>query len=86
MDVQSNSNIYSKHLDAPDIDEITTIRSLAVQFQPNSLTLYIDCKDVSKQEIDVNLSKLYINMEEPTVKLVSLVLDLILSNVNMESK
>lgn len=64
--------MFSKHLEAPDIDEITTIRSLAVQFQPNSIVLYVDCKEVSKQEIDVNLSKLYMNMEEPTVKLVIL--------------
>lgn len=71
MDVQSNANLFSKHLEAPEIDEAMTIRSLAVQFQAESITLFIDCKSVAKQELDVNLSKLYSNMEEPTVKLVS---------------
>lgn len=70
VDVQANAQLYSKHLEAAEIDESATIRSLVVQFQPNLITLYIDCKDSAKQEIDVNLSKLYSNMEEPTVKLV----------------
>lgn len=70
VDIQSNSNIYSKHMDAPEIDEMSTIRSLAILFQPNSLTLYVDCKEASKQEIDISLSKLYVNMEEPSVKMV----------------
>lgn len=70
VDVQANGQVYSRHLEAEEIDENTTIRSLVVQFQHNSLTLYIDCKDAGKQEIDMNLGKLYSNMEEPTVKLV----------------
>jgi len=69
VDVQANAQVYSKHLEATEIDESTTIRSLVVQFQPNSVTLYIDCKDAAKQEIDMNLGKLYGNMEEPAVKL-----------------
>lgn len=70
VDVQANAQLYSKHLESSEIDEATTIRSLVVQFQPSSLTLYIDCKDAAKQEIEVDLGKLYSNMEEPTVKLV----------------
>lgn len=72
VDVQANAHLYSKHLVAEEIDEATTIRSLVVHFQPNLLTLYIDCKDSAKQEIEVNLSKLYSGMEEPMVKLVNL--------------
>lgn len=33
------------------------------------MSLYVDCKDVAKEEIEFDLSKLYRNMEEPTVKL-----------------
>uniref|UniRef100_A0A336N149 CSON009470 protein n=1 Tax=Culicoides sonorensis TaxID=179676 RepID=A0A336N149_CULSO len=69
VDIQSNTKLYSKHLDALEIDEVSTIRSLAILFQPNSLTLYINCKEASKQEIDVNLSKLFANMEDPSVKM-----------------
>lgn len=69
IDINSNAKIFSKHLDVPMLNETTTIRSLALSFSENVVTLYIDCKDVLKDEMEFNLSKLYLDMEEPTVKL-----------------
>lgn len=69
IDINSNAKIFSKHLDVPMLNETTTIRSLALSFSENVITLYFDCKDVLKDEMEFNLSKLYLDMEEPTVKL-----------------
>lgn len=69
IDINSNAKIFSKHLDVPMLNETTTIRSLALSFSQNVITLYIDCKDVLKDEMEFNLSTLYLDMEEPTVKL-----------------
>jgi thrombospondin 2/3/4/5 len=69
IDINSNTKIFSKHLDVPMLNETTTIRSLAIAFSENIITLYIDCKDVLKDEMEFNLSKLYLDMDEPTVKL-----------------
>lgn len=69
IDINSNSQIFSKHINAPSLNETTTVRSLAVSFSENTISLYIDCKDVYKDEMEFNLSKLYLNMDEPDVKL-----------------
>lgn len=69
IDINSNAKIFSKHLDVPTLNETTTIRSLAISFSQNVVNLYIDCKDVFKDEMEFNLSKLFADMEEPTVKL-----------------
>lgn len=69
IDINSNSQMFSKHLEAPTLNETTTIRSLAITFSQNAISLYIDCKDVFKDEMEFNLSKLYLNMDEPSVKL-----------------
>lgn len=69
IDINSNSQIFTKHLTAPSLNETTTIRSLAVSFAGNTVSLYIDCKDVYTDEMEFNLSKLYLNMDEPDVKL-----------------
>lgn len=69
IDIISNSRTFSKHLDIAELNETTTIRSLAISFSQNIITLYIDCKDVIKSEIEFNLSKLFMDMEEPSVKL-----------------
>jgi thrombospondin 2/3/4/5 len=69
IDINSNSQIFSKHLIAPSLNETTTIRSLAIGFSENTVSLFIDCKDVFKDEMEFNLSKLYLNMDEPDVKL-----------------
>jgi thrombospondin 2/3/4/5 len=69
IDINANAKTFSKQLDVPMLNETTTIRSLALSFSQNVITLYIDCKDVLKDEIEFNLSKLYLDMEEPTVKL-----------------
>lgn len=69
IDINSNARIFSKHLDVPTLNETTTIRSLAISFSQNVISLYIDCKDIAKEEIEFNLSKLYLDMEEPNVKL-----------------
>jgi thrombospondin 2/3/4/5 len=69
IDINSNDKTFSKHLNMPMLNETTTIRSLALSFSQNTITLYIDCKDVLKDEMEFNLSKLYLDMEEPSVKL-----------------
>lgn len=69
IDINSNSQIFTKHLTAPSLNETTTIRSLAVSFAGNTVSLYVDCKDVYTDEMEFNLSKLYLNMDEPDVKL-----------------
>jgi thrombospondin 2/3/4/5 len=69
IDINSQARIFSKNLEIPELNETSTIRSLAISFQQNAITLYIDCKETTKKEIEINLSKLYSDMEEPTVKL-----------------
>lgn len=69
IDINSNSQMFSKQLATPSLNETSTIRSLAVAFSENTITLLIDCKEVYKDEMEFNLSKLYLNMDEPDVKL-----------------
>jgi syndecan 4 len=69
IDINSNAQIFSKHLDAPTLNETTTIRSLAVTFSGNSIALFLDCKEIYRDNMEFNLSKLYLNMDEPDVKL-----------------
>lgn len=69
IDINSNAQIFSKHLEAPHLNETTTIRSLAFTFSGNSIALSIDCKDIYRDNMEFNLSKLYLNMDEPDVKL-----------------
>lgn len=69
IDINSNAKIFSKHLDVPMLNETTTIRSFAISFSQNVLNLYIDCNDVFKDEMEFNLSQLFLDMDEPLVKL-----------------
>lgn len=69
IDINSDSKIFSKHLSLTSLNETTTIRSLAFSFAENVLTLYVDCQDVLKEELEFNLSRLFLDMEEPMVKL-----------------
>lgn len=69
LDVASNSIIHSKHFNVANINETSIIRSLAFQFHENAVTLYVDCVESSKLEIDVGLTKLYLQMDEPVIKL-----------------
>lgn len=69
IDINSNSKIFSKHLNLSSLNETTTIRSLAFSFSSNVITLYVDCHDVLKEEMEFNLSRLFSDLEEPLVKL-----------------
>ena len=69
IDINANTKIFSKHLDVPSLNETTTIRSLALTFSKNVITLYVDCQDVLKNEVEFNLSQLFNDMDEPLVKL-----------------
>lgn len=69
IDINSNSKTLSKQLNVPSLNETSVIRSLAISFAENTVTLYLDCEDVLKEEVEFNLSKLFLNMEEPMVKL-----------------
>lgn len=69
LDIASNAIIHSKHFDIGGINETSTIRSIAFSFHGNSITLYVDCAESSKLDVDVGLNKLYLQMEEPVIKL-----------------
>lgn len=69
VDIAANSITHSKHFEMPGMNETSTIRSLALLFSGNSLTLYVDCKEASKIDIDIGLTKLYLQMDEPVVNL-----------------
>lgn len=69
LDVASNSIIHSKHFNVANINETSIIRSLAFQFHDNAITLYVDCVEQSKLDLDVGLSKLYLQMDDPIMKL-----------------
>lgn len=69
MDVASNAIIHSKHFNVPNINETSIIRSLAFHFHESTVTLHVDCTESAKVDIDVGLSKLYFQMDEPIVKL-----------------
>lgn len=69
VDINSNSTLSSKYLDIPEMNETTTIRSLVILFNKNSLVLYIDCKEGSKLDLETDFSKLFRNQDEPSVKL-----------------
>lgn len=69
LDVASNSIIHSKHFNVPNINETSIIRSLAFHFHENTVALHVDCSESAKVDIDVGLSKLYFQMDEPIVKL-----------------
>lgn len=71
LDINVNSVTTSKNFEIPEMNETSTIRSLAILFQRNVITLLVDCKEASRLEVDFNLSKLYIQMDDPVVKLVS---------------
>ncbi|XP_037910379.1 cartilage oligomeric matrix protein isoform X2 [Hermetia illucens] len=69
LDINVNSVTTSKNFEIPEMNETSTIRSLAILFQRNVITLLVDCKEASRLEVDFNLSKLYIQMDDPVVKL-----------------
>lgn len=69
LDVASNSIIHSKHFNVPNINETSIIRSLAFHFHENAVTLHVDCNESAKVDIDIGLSKLYLQMDEPILKL-----------------
>ncbi|XP_055547230.1 cartilage oligomeric matrix protein isoform X2 [Wyeomyia smithii] len=69
VDVSANTKLLSKYLDIPGMNETTTIRSLAVFFKHKSLVLFVDCNEGAQLDLDMDISKLYTEMNEPSVKL-----------------
>ncbi|XP_058454904.1 cartilage oligomeric matrix protein isoform X2 [Malaya genurostris] len=69
IDVNTHTQLYSKYLDVPEMNETTTIRSLAILFKQNSLVLYIDCKESSKLDLVIDIPKMLLNLEDSKVKL-----------------
>lgn len=51
------------------INETSTIRSLALHFSGNRITLFVDCAESARLDLDVGLASLYQLMDEPIVKL-----------------
>lgn len=71
VDINSGSNVYSKHFQIDSLNETSTVRSLALLFRKDNLTMFIDCKKISVQNLDLSMSSLYADMEEPVLKIVS---------------
>lgn len=69
LDISENGQTESKHFEIPNINETSIIRSLALHFHKNKISLLIDCKEASAHELDMNLTKLYTTMEDPVIKL-----------------
>lgn len=69
LDISFNSVTTSKHFEVPTINETSNIRSLALFFHKDKISLIVDCKEVSKHEIDLGLSNLYSQMDDPIIKL-----------------
>lgn len=70
IDINSASKMYSKHFDSDALGE-DTIRSLALVFQGNTVALFLDCKKIGVQDLEVNMNQLYAEMDDPVLKLVS---------------
>lgn len=71
IDINSGLKIYSKHFNVATLNETSTVRSLALLFRQSNVTLYMDCKKLSEQDLEVNISRLYTEMDEPVLKLVN---------------
>ena len=71
IDINSGQKVYSKHFPIDSLNETTTIRSMALLFRQENATLFIDCKKVAVQNLDISMTKLYVGMEEPVLKIVS---------------
>lgn len=71
LDISASGAVESLHFDIPHTNETSTIRSLALHFHKNHISLLVDCKETSSHEVDMNLTKLYTQMDDPVVKLVS---------------
>ncbi|XP_036675876.3 cartilage oligomeric matrix protein isoform X1 [Drosophila suzukii] len=69
LDISANGATESRNFEIPNINETSTIRSLALQFSKNRITLYVDCKASTHHDIDMNLAKLYTQMDDPVIKL-----------------
>ncbi|XP_053693296.1 cartilage oligomeric matrix protein [Sabethes cyaneus] len=69
VDISSNTKLQSKYLEIPGMNETTTIRSLAILFKHKSLILFVDCNEETRLDLDMDISKLYMEMNEPSVKL-----------------
>ncbi|XP_037959915.1 uncharacterized protein LOC119689209 isoform X2 [Teleopsis dalmanni] len=70
LDISDNGATESKHFEIPNINETSTIRSLALHFHKNRIALLVDCKESSAHEIDLNLTKLYASqLDDPIIKL-----------------
>ncbi|XP_037824984.1 cartilage oligomeric matrix protein isoform X1 [Lucilia sericata] len=69
LDISAAGDVESLHFDIPHTNETSTIRSLALHFHKNRISLLVDCKETSSHEVDMNLTKLYTQMDDPVVKL-----------------
>ncbi|KAH8403240.1 hypothetical protein KR222_008894 [Zaprionus bogoriensis] len=69
LDISANGATESRNFEIPNINETSTIRSLALQFTKNRITLYVDCKPSTFHDIDMSLAKLYTQMDDPVIKL-----------------
>ncbi|XP_073822844.1 cartilage oligomeric matrix protein-like [Musca autumnalis] len=73
LTISNDSLIKTLHFETShfetSINESTTIRSLALYFRGNHISLLIDCKETSAHEIEINFTRLYTQTYGPTVKL-----------------
>uniref|UniRef100_A0A034VND1 Thrombospondin-4 n=1 Tax=Bactrocera dorsalis TaxID=27457 RepID=A0A034VND1_BACDO len=69
LDISASGVTESLQFVIPNINETSTIRSMALHFHKNRIALLVDCKESDAHELDMNLSKLYIQMDDPVIKL-----------------
>lgn len=70
LDLTVNAHTHSKQLAIAGMNETSTLRSLALRFAGNRITLYVDCTESAHVDVDVAPQSLYQLMDgEPVVKL-----------------
>lgn len=70
LDLSANAHTHSKQLAIVGMNETSTLRSLALRFAGNRITLYVDCMESAHVDVDVAPQSLYQLMDgEPIVKL-----------------
>lgn len=70
IDINSGSRVYSKHFNVESLTEDGVIRSVALMFKQGGVTLFLDCKKIGEQDLEADINRLYLNMEDPIVKIV----------------
>lgn len=67
VDLTANGHTLSKHLAIGGMNETSTLRSLALRFAGQRITLFVDCAETAHADIEVAPHALYQLMDGETV-------------------